>query len=244
MSLLFSALTVSAATIKPVDLAELVDGADLIFVGTVIGMESVPVRDGSFAYTYVTFDVEQTLKGIPRSGKTITLRFAGGQAGDSVYEVSGTPRFADRGRHLLFVEGNDQLTVPLVGRQQGKLDIVPHPHTQEPIVVDDALRAVDGVKENGWRRGGLRLNRDGTLRASREGVRVISQEGVHIELEPETAGDAREKAAPLGSVLGELRSYIAKRKASSPQFRGKQFTESASKNDVPASLRFEHGRVK
>jgi hypothetical protein len=240
--LLLSALAAGATSVIPVDVATMVDRAELIFVGTVIGSESVPTADGSYAFTYVTFDVEQTLKGIARGGKTITLRFAGGQVGNTVFEVSGAPQFKMGGQHLLFVEGNGQSGMPLVGWHQGKLDIVADPVSRQPMLVDYARHAVDGIRNQGWFRGGLALDGNGLVKARRAAeAMVVSQEGVRIELEQPQAAD---RAASVPSVLSELRTFIAGRKASSPSFRDSQFVDSASPSDVPATVRFTAGRAK
>lgn len=240
---LVTAFSAGATTLPPVDLGKLVDDADLIFVGTVIGSESVPTADGSYAFTYVTFDIDQALKGVSRSGKTITLRFAGGVVGETVFEVIGAPAFTVGGQHLLFVEGNDKLGVPLVGWYQGKLDVVAHPVSQQPLFVDHTGRAIDGVTDKGWRRDGLRLNKDGSIKAPRAAeAAVVSQEGVKIELEK--PAPAVDHAAPVASVLGELRAFIAKRKASSSKFRNTQFVESASKANVPATFGYTAVRAK
>lgn len=232
-----------ATTVRPVDLGSMVDRAELIFVGTVVGSESVPTGDGSYAFTYVTFDIEQTLKGASRGGKLITLRFAGGEVGEHVFEVSGAPKFAQGGRHLLFVEGNERDGVPVIGWYQGKLDIVDHPLSRQPIVVDHSGRAIDGVKGNGWHRGGLKLGRDGAIAPPRDsGVSVVSEQGVRIVLEK--PAKVVEDAAPLGNVLSDLRAFIATRKASSKAFRSTQFVESASKAKVPASFGYTAERAK
>jgi hypothetical protein len=243
VAVLVTAFSAGATTILPVDLGKLVDDADLIFVGKVIGIESVPTTDGSYAFTYVTFDIDQALKGVSRSGKTITLRFAGGQVGETVFEVSGAPTFAVGGQHLLFVEGNDRLGVPLVGWYQGKLDVVSHPVSQQPLFVDHTGRAIDGIKGNAWRRDGLKLKKDGSIQAPRgAGAEVVSQEGVKIELEK--PAPAVDHAAAVASVTGELRSFIAKRKASSQSFRNTQFVDSASKANVPATFGYTAARAK
>ncbi|HYK00993.1 MAG TPA: hypothetical protein VE974_04500 [Thermoanaerobaculia bacterium] len=244
LMLSLAAFSAGATTILPVDLGKLVDDAEIVFVGTVIGSESVPTADNTYAFTYVTFDIDQTLKGAARSGKTITLRFAGGVAGTNVFEVSGAPTFQVGGKHLLFVEGNDKLGVPLVGWYQGKLDLVSNPVTQQPMFVDHAGRAIDGVKDNRWRRDGLRLNKDGSLKTLPAAAQaaVVSQEGVRIELEK--PAQAVEQAAPIGSVLAELRALIGKRKGSSASFRNTQFVESASKSNVPATFGYTNARAK
>ncbi|HEX2060308.1 MAG TPA: hypothetical protein VHK90_06175, partial [Thermoanaerobaculia bacterium] len=131
--LLVLAAHVHASTVIPIDVATQIDQSELIFIGTVIGIESVPVRDGSFAYTYVTFDVEETLKGVA-DGPTFTLRMAGGEVPPLAYEIAGAPKFRKGGRHVLFVVGNDRYGIPLSGGPQGKLDLVAHPVTQELIV--------------------------------------------------------------------------------------------------------------
>jgi len=235
--LLVTAVSAGASTVLPVDLGSMVDRADLIFVGTVLSSESVPTTDGSYAFTYVTFDVDQALKGISRSGKTFTLRFAGGQSGSDIFEVSGSPTFTVGGQHLLFVEGNDDYIVPLVGWFQGKLDIVPNPISRQPVLVDHTGSAIDGVAEKGWKRGGMKLNRDGSLKQPEDpGVAVISQEGVRIELGK--PGQLVDHAEPVGKILAELRAYINTRKASSPKYRDTQFVDSASKTRVPATFGF------
>lgn len=240
--LLVSAFSAGATTILPVDLGKMVDDAELIFAGKVIGIESVPTADGSYAFTFVTFDIDQAFKGLSRSGKTITLRFAGGQVGETVFEVSGAPTFALGGQHLLFVEGNGTLGVPLVGWSQGKLDLVSHPVSQQPLFVDHTGRAIDGIKGNGWRRDGLKLKKDGSIQAPRAAeAEVVSQEGVTIELEKPVAAD---RAASAASIMGELRSYIAKRKNSSDKFRNSQFVDSASKANVPATFGYTAARAK
>lgn len=234
-SLLLVTVPAGATTLPSVDLGTLADRAELIFVGTVISSESVPTKDGNYAFTYVTFDIDQALKGISRSGKTITLRFAGGQAGADIYEVEGSPAFAVGGKHLLFARANEKSLVPLVGWFQGKYDIVPNPVSQQPMLVDYTGRAVDGVAGENWRRGRLKLNRDGSLEQPREsGARVVSEEGVRIELdEPEQFAD---RAEPVGKILAELRSFINGRKGKSPKWKDSQFVDSASRANVPQTF--------
>jgi hypothetical protein len=236
------AVPAGATSMPPVDLGTLADRAELIFVGTVISTESVPTKQGDYAFTYVTFDIDQALKGISRSGKTITLRFAGGQAGADLYEVHGAPKFAVGGKHLLFVRANDRSLVPLVGWFQGKLDIVPNPITQQPMLVDYAGHAVDGVGAGHWRKGGLKLDKNGALRQPRDvGASVVSENGVRVELpKPEQLVD---RAEPVGKVLAELRAFINGRKGTSPKWKESQFVESASKSNVPDTFRLTGARA-
>lgn len=239
-ALLFSfvlalAVPAGATSLPAVDAGTLADRAELIFVGTVVSTESVPTSDGNYAFTFVTFDIDQALKGISRSGNTITLRFAGGQSGADIYEVQGAPTFAVGGRHLLFVQGNERSLVPLVGWFQGKFDIVEHPVTRQSMLVDYRGRAVDGLAGGDWRKNGLKLEKDGSLRKPRAlGVSVVSEDGVRIELE--NTERFVDRAVPVSRVLGELRTFIESRKGKSAKFKESQFVDSASKANVPASF--------
>jgi hypothetical protein len=228
-------------TVLPVSLTEQVDRAELIFVGTVVGIESVPVKDGSFAFTYVTFDVQETLKGTA-SGGVLTLRFAGGDAAPWVYEVAHGPRFQAGGKHLLFVEGNDRNLVPLVGFHQGKFDIEPDPVTQEPVLVDHGRRAVDGVREANWSHRAGQRDARGQGRARQPHAVVVSEEGVDVELlepEEESEGDA---PRPASQVLEDLRSLIRNRSFLA-DFRRADPVQSASPANVPATLQYRPARA-
>lgn len=221
-----------ATTVPHVDLATQVDRADLIFIGTVVSSEAVPTGDGNFAFTYVTFDVDQTIKGTTR-GRSITLRVAGGDVGVNAFEVGGAPRFAAGGQHLLFVEGNDRLGVPLVGWFWGKLDVVTDPTSKRPILVDHTRRAINGIEGKDWKRGGIAINDDGSARTPH--VAVVAEEGVKIKLEePQTAA-----AEPAANAFGQLKAMVAGRRAKSAAFRQPKTFESASKNNVPATFVFE-----
>ena len=63
----------SATTLIPVDLGGLADQSHAVFVGTAVHKEVVASKDGSFPFTFVTFDVERTFKGQIR-GRHLTLR--------------------------------------------------------------------------------------------------------------------------------------------------------------------------
>lgn len=232
--LIVAAVSAGASTIVPVDLATMADRAELIFIGNVTAVENVPVRDGSFAFTYVTFEVRNTFKGIARGGKTMTLRIGGGQSSTDVYEVSAAPAFEVGGKHLLFVEGNDRLIVPLVGWFQGKLDVLKDPVSGQQILVDHTGSAVDGITSRGWQRNGMKLNKDGSLKQPEGiGAKVLSQQGVRIELQEPKFSD---RAEPATKVLAQLRAYVNSRAKSSPKFKKSQFVDSASKANVPATF--------
>jgi len=230
--LLTAAVHVHASVVIPTDVVTQVDEADLIFIGTVIGTESVAVKDDSFAFTYVTFAVEETLKGAA-DGPTLTLRVAGGKIPSQrvKVEISGGPQFTTGNRHLLFVKGNDRYAIPLSGGSQGKLNLVRHPVTQEEILTDSAGRVIDGLREKNWARSGLWIDRGGQLQRPERVAEVLSQEGVTIVLDQPNA-DA--EATPASKVIAELRALIQSR-AFSPELKRSAVVRSASPANVPAT---------
>lgn len=230
--LLLIHLPVGASTVLQVDLATQIDRADLIFLGTVVSAEAVATRDGNFAFTYVTFDVEDTFKGAAPH-RLVTLRVAGGDVGMNAFDVSGAPRFATGGRHVLFVEGNDRLGVPLVGWYWGKLDVVADPASQQAILVDHTGRTIDGIEGNDWKRGARAMNAPK--------VSVVSESGVKIQLDEPSA---RGRIVQAASVLDQLQSMVASRRASSADFRKATAFQSASKANVPATFVFEATRAR
>ncbi|MFN7976241.1 MAG: hypothetical protein U0166_28565 [Acidobacteriota bacterium] len=120
LALATSALATPLPNVTPRDL---VKGSSLIFQGIVVGVDHrnadvVEPGDVALPHTYVTFEVERTLKG--QTGRTITLRFQGGPDGhDRFLMVSGIPQFQVGDRALLFVGNVAAPVCPLVGFEQG-----------------------------------------------------------------------------------------------------------------------------
>lgn len=227
--LLVAALQLNASSVIPTDVVRQVDEADLIFVGTVTETKSVPTKDGTFAWTYVTLSVDETLKG-STSAPTLTLRMAGGQVGNRVVEVAGGPAFQEGGRHLLFILGNDRNGIPLSGGPQGKLNLVSHPVTQEEIVVDEVGRVIDGIRDGRFTRNGMKIDANGELQKPQAVAQVISEEGVKITLHQ---AEAKDETAPASQILAELRELIQER-AFAKDFRRTAAVESASPENVPS----------
>jgi hypothetical protein len=114
-----SCIRVPATTVIPPTFDQLVQQAELIFQGTVTDMKSVWEGEGAQRHisTYVTFQVEDTVKGNP--GKSYTIRMLGGTVGDLTMEITDTPKFHKGDREILFVEHNYDQFVPLVGINHG-----------------------------------------------------------------------------------------------------------------------------
>jgi hypothetical protein len=117
---LASLCTALATTVLPPSFDELVGEAEIIFQGTVTRVHSQWIGEGAQRHivSYVTFKVEEALKGDP--GKETTLRMFGGTVDGQTMQVSDAPRFAIGDRDVLFVEHNGSQFIPLVGIMHGR----------------------------------------------------------------------------------------------------------------------------
>ena len=114
---------VRATTVIPPTFDQLVREAELILEGTVIDARSQWTGEGAERniVTYVTFNVEDAIKGAP--GKSYAIRILGGTVDGQTMEVSDTPRFKTGDRDILFVEHNGSQFVPLVGIMHGRFHV-------------------------------------------------------------------------------------------------------------------------
>ena len=131
-----------ATTVIPPTFDELVGKAELIFQGSVTNVRSQWVGEGAQRHiaSYITFNVDDALKGSP--GGSYTIQMLGGTVGDETMEVSDSPKFAVGDRDILFVEHNGQQFVPLVGIMHGRFRIQREAQTGREIV---ATNEGDGV---------------------------------------------------------------------------------------------------
>ena len=127
---------VSATTVIPPTFEQLVQQAELIFQGTVTDCHSVWEGEGGQRHieTYVTFNVEDSVKG--QAGTSYTIRMLGGTVGDQTMEVTDTPKFKVGDREILFVEHNNEQFVPLVGISCGRFHVQRDEETGRDIVVN------------------------------------------------------------------------------------------------------------
>ena len=112
-----------ATTVIPPMFEELVDQAQIIFQGSVSDVKSQWVGEGGDRHivTYVTFKVEDALKGNP--GERYTIRQLGGTVDGETMGVSDAPKFKVGDRDILFVQNNGSQFVPLVGIMHGRFRI-------------------------------------------------------------------------------------------------------------------------
>jgi hypothetical protein len=115
--------TVQATTVIPPTFDQLVNDAEMIFESTVSSMRSEWAGQGSERHivTYVTFKIEDPIKGAP--GVEYTLRMFGGTVDGQTIEVADAPRFKIGDRDILFVEHNGTQFIPLVGIMHGRFHV-------------------------------------------------------------------------------------------------------------------------
>ena len=126
--LLFPALfslgfVATATTVIPPNFDELVSRAQVIFEGEVTGLHSQWIGEGAQhrIVTYVTFKVDDALKGDP--GASYSIRMLGGTVDGRTMEVTDAPKFQVGDHDLLFVENNGSQFIPLVGIQHGRFQV-------------------------------------------------------------------------------------------------------------------------
>jgi len=124
----------TATTVIPPTFEQLVQQAELIFQGTVTDARSVWEGEGGQRHieTYVTFNVEDSVKG--QAGASYTIRMLGGTVGDETMEVTDTPKFKVGDREILFVEHNNDQFVPLVGINHGRFHVQHDNQTGRDVV--------------------------------------------------------------------------------------------------------------
>ena len=145
-------LTFSAAhatTVIPPSFDELVGEAELIFEGTCTDVKSQWTGEGAQRHivTYVTFKVEETLKGTP--GGSYTIRMLGGTVDGTTMEVSDSPKFKMGDRDILFVQQNGRQFIPLVGIMHGRYRVQHDQATGRDVVLTNRGRALSDVKDVG-----------------------------------------------------------------------------------------------
>jgi hypothetical protein len=113
----------NATTVIPPNFDQLVSRAQVIFEGEVTNLQSQWIGEGAQhrIVTFVTFKVDDTLKGDP--GASYSIRMLGGTVDGRTMEVTDAPKFTVGDHDLLFVENNGSQFIPLVGIQHGRFRV-------------------------------------------------------------------------------------------------------------------------
>ena len=118
MSCLLLVSPVGATTILGMNIDEVAQGAEIIFEGKVVE-HNVRENDAGMIVTYVTFRIEELVKG-EYDEHLLELKFTGGRLGGQIMEVSGLRIPSPNEEGIYFVESAYRnLVNPLLGWSQG-----------------------------------------------------------------------------------------------------------------------------
>lgn len=227
---------VQATVVPRFDAGKLADQSALVFVGTVVDHQAAVTRDGLYPYTFVTFNVEDVLKG--ESDLQLTLRFDGGPVGNEFIEVSGMPRFEVGGRHLLFVAGVEQGFCPLTGWFQGKFDFVRHPEDGRDVLVDYKGHPVKSVSGDRFVLSQAKL----TGKPEPKKVQLLKENNVKITFQGDEAVATSQEIA-ADNAVEEIKSWLRGRKPGKGAVAASR-VRSARPEEVPAKAPVLGGGVK
>ena len=141
-----TAFSVQATTVIAPTFDQLVSGAELIFEGTVTETRSEWIGQGAERemVTYVTFNIQDAIKGA--AGSSYTIRMLGGTIDGETREVADAPRFKAGDRDILFVEHNGTQFIPLVGIMHGRFHVQTDARGVEVIAKDNGASLADVTK--------------------------------------------------------------------------------------------------
>jgi hypothetical protein len=226
---------IEATTLPPMDLGDLADQAGLIFTGMAVHSEVVLSKDGKFPFTFVTFQVEEALKGGVRNGE-LTLRFHGGLVGDEAVVVVGMPEFTVGQKYLLFVRGNGTSAFPIIGWRQGQFRFTREPESNKTLLVDSEGTIVLGIEHEKWARDLRPAAKSQHVDKTEPPAVLLETEGVKASPEPlgwrRTPGSSAAQAAEAGQVVTELKEFL-RRRSVRKSFAPGRLVESARVEEVP-----------
>lgn len=113
---------VEASTVRAMNLEQMTDRADMIFTGRVASLRADWNAERTRIYTYVTFEVDDYLKG-GNGADIATVRLLGGKVGRYVSLLPGTPQFGIGEEVLLFCAGRQARIPSVLGLSLGKFTI-------------------------------------------------------------------------------------------------------------------------
>lgn len=140
IALLVTAGVAQSTTVIPPTFDQLVSGAESVFVGEVINVQSAWASspNGRSIRTRVTFRVEDVWKG--QVSPVTQLEFLGGTIEDVTMKVHGAPSFRLGQRDVLFVENASiRMVSPLVGFMHGRMRV-----ERDAATGLDRVRTYDG----------------------------------------------------------------------------------------------------
>lgn len=226
----FWEVAAGAASLPSLGAAELVRRAETIVVGTVAEVQVAPTKDHSAAFTYVTVEVAETLKGSVGE-KLVTLEFLGGLVDDHELVLAGRPEFLVGEKYVFFVARNGRAGCPVLGWSQGLLRVVPHPSGKGETLTDHDGRPLLRLTGGDWQRGPGRIDLAGRVFATPGAApRVVSEQGIRIGA-PEVAASL--PPSPPAEVLLRGLASLVTAEARQPGFIAGRELVSFDVTDVP-----------
>lgn len=122
--LMVLSLPARATTILSMEIDSLANDAEFIFEGRVVDRQALLDSATGIIYTYVTFSVDDIVKG-EYGGDLLELKFTGGEYNGQIVQVSGLriPQLGEEG--IYFLESISQdLINPILGWSQGHFIVV------------------------------------------------------------------------------------------------------------------------
>ncbi len=135
-AILLVALAARATTLARMTLNELVAAAEVVARAQCLGSESR--WEGGEIWTFTTFELTETLKGV--APRLLTVRLLGGRAGHLISTVDGVPRFRPGEEAILFLERTPAGDFSVTGWVQGTFRIRRDAQTGEESVTQDSSR--------------------------------------------------------------------------------------------------------
>ena len=150
LSLLACLLVAAAAPgttyVRELSAKQLGDQASAVVSGKVAGVRSFWNARHTKIFTEIAVQTEQTFKGSPPAGGTVTLLQLGGVVDNVRVSVQGALAWQPGEEVLLFLEPSNPGRYQVSGFSQGKLPIERDPATGEVFVRQIPLGAQDGVQ--------------------------------------------------------------------------------------------------
>src|SRR5439155_18579016 len=111
-----------ATTVVKLDLAQLVQRADMIVEGRVEAVYSQWDGGQRLVFTYVSIRVDDPLKGERR--QSVLIRQVGGTVGTIQMSIAGVPQFKNGEMAIVFLKRQGDSTFQVVGMNQGLYEII------------------------------------------------------------------------------------------------------------------------
>jgi len=191
-----AAVVAHATTVQRMDKAELVSRSQLVVHGTVIANEVVyddgPNGPGNVR-TITTIEVSESLKG--NAGATVTVAGFGGQVGNFIYKLPGTPEFRVGDETIVM------LSKPVPNQPNMKSFFA-------PLGKDGALMV------SGFSQGHYTVHEDAAL------GKVVVQSDEGLEFAGEAIVDTQKPQRSLNDVVSEIRTIVEVQRAAAENAGG------------------------